>query len=183
MAPARKWRTIIFTTVALVPSFWAILAGLIAAADGSTGGPPPGAAIAFGLALLPFVFVLAAFLSQHPSAPGATLRAMGMSILVGIPASAIAGDAVTGLVAGVGAGGAMAFRRDGAENLRARAIAVTFAAVYVFVLVRTAGAITVVSAPAFPFTAIGIADHLSVRRAQRMEAEREQQPGEHAEPL
>ena len=63
------------------------------------------------------------------------------------------------------------------------ALAVTFAAVYVFVLVRTAGAITVVSAPAFPFTAIGIADHLSVRRAQRMEAEREQQPGEHAEPL
>ena len=46
------------------------------------------------------------------------MRAMGMSLLVGIPASAIAGDAVTGLVAGVGAGGAMAFRRDGAENLR-----------------------------------------------------------------
>lgn len=181
MAPARKWRTIILTTVALVPSFWAILAGLIAAAEGSTGGPQPGAAIAFGLALLPFVFVLAAFLSQHPRAPGAALRAMGMSLLVGIPASAIAGDAVTGLVAGVGAGGAVAFRRDGVENLRARAIAVAFASVYVFVLVRTAGAITVVSAPAFPFTAIGVADLLSIRRAERLQTEQDLPLGERAE--
>lgn len=165
MAPARKWRAIVVTTIVLVPAFWAILAGLIAAADGSTGGPQPAAAIAFGLALLPFVFVTGAFMSQHPRAPGAALRAMGMSLLVGIPASALAGDAITGLVAGVGAGGALAFRRDGAENLKARAIAIAFAALYVFVLVRTAGPITILSAPAFPFTAIGVADHLSVRRA------------------
>ena len=34
-----------------------------------------------------------------------------MCLVVGIPVSAFAGDAVTGIVAGVGAGGAIALRR------------------------------------------------------------------------
>ena len=168
VTPDRKWRAIVITTIVLVPAFWMILAGLVAAADDeSTGGPQPAAAIAFGLALLPFVFVVGAFLSEHPRAPGAAARAMGLSLLVGIPVSALAGDAVTGLVAGVGAGGIVALRSDGAENWRARAIAVAFAAAYTFVLVRAAGAIALLSAPVFPFTAIGVADHLAVRRASR----------------
>ena len=37
---------------------------------------------------------------------------MGLCLLVGIPVSAFAGDAVTGIVAGVGAGGLVALRRD-----------------------------------------------------------------------
>lgn len=168
VTPDKKWRAIVITTIVLVPAFWSILAGLVAAADDdSTGGPQPAAAIAFGLALLPFVFITGAFLSQHPRAPGAAARAMGLSLLVGIPLSALAGDAVTGLVAGVGAGGIVALRRDGAENWRARAIAVAFAAAYIFVLVRAAGGIALLSAPVFPFTAIGVADNLAVRRATR----------------
>jgi hypothetical protein len=168
VTPERKWRAIVITTIVLVPAFWSILAGLVAAADDdSTGGPQPAAAIAFGLALLPFVFITGAFLSQHPRAPGASARAMGLSLLVGIPVSALAGDAVTGLVAGVGAGGIVALRRDGDENWRARAMAVAFASAYIFVLVRVAGAVALLSAPVFPFTAIGIADNLAVRRASR----------------
>ena len=168
VTPDKKWRAIVITTIVLVPAFWSILAGLVAVADDdSTGGPQPAAAIAFGLALLPFVFITGAFLSQHPRAPGAAARAMGLSLLVGIPVSALAGDAVTGLVAGVGAGGIVALRRDGTENWRARAIAVAFATAYIFVLVRVAGAIALLSAPVFPFTAIGVADNLAVRRATR----------------
>jgi hypothetical protein len=168
VTPDRKWRAIVITTIVLVPAFWSILAGLVAAADDdSAGGPQPAAAIAFGLALLPFVFITGAFLSQHPRAPGAAARAMGLSLLIGVPVSALAGDAVTGLVAGVGAGGIVALRRDGVENWRARALAVAFAAAYIFVLVRAAGAIALLSAPVFPFTAIGVADNLAVRRATR----------------
>lgn len=96
---------------------------------------------------------------------------MGWSLLVGIPASAIAGDAVTGLVAGVGAGGVVSLRSDAAHNWKARALAVTAASVYAFVLARTAGAIVLVAAPVFPFTAIGVVDHLSERRRQQ-ESER-----------
>ena len=81
--------------------------------------------------------------------------------------SAIAVDAVTGLVAGVGAGGIVVLRADDEHTWRARAIGVLVACVYTFVLVRTAGAITLLSAPIFPFTSIGIADHLSEWRRER----------------
>src|SRR4029453_16108304 len=97
--------------------------------------------LAVGLAVIPFVFVALAFLSEHPRAPGAVLRAMGWALLVGIPASALAGDAVTGIVAGVGAGGIQALRMDYPQNWRARAVAVLVASVYTLVLVRVAGAL------------------------------------------
>jgi hypothetical protein len=95
---------------------------------------------------------------------------MGLCLLVGIPVSAIAGDAVTGIVAGVGAGGICALRSDDAHNWRSRALAVLVAAVYTFILVRVAGVITLLSAPVFPFTSIGIADHLSERSRERAAA-------------
>jgi hypothetical protein len=167
LTPQRKWRAITVATLVLVPAFWSILAGLVAVADDEAGGPNAGAAIAFGLALIPFVFVILAFMSEHPRAPGAVSRAMGMCLLVGIPVSAVAGDAVTGIVAGVGAGGICALRADDPHNWRARALGVLVASAYSFVLVRTAGAITLVSAPIFPFTSIGIADHLSEQRRER----------------
>ena len=65
----------------------------------------PAAFIAFGLALVPFAFLALAFVSGHPSAPMATVKAMCLFLLIGIPVSAIAADAVTGLVAAAGAGG------------------------------------------------------------------------------
>ena len=77
----------------------------------------------------------------------------------------LAGDAVTGIVAGVGAGGVVALRADAAHDWRARAVAVAVAAVYTFVLARMARPLVPCSpAPIFPFTAIGIADHLAERR-------------------
>jgi hypothetical protein len=168
LTPQRKWRAITVATLVLVPAFWSILAGLVAVADDeSKGGPNAGAAIAFGLALIPFVFVVLAFMSEHPRAPGAIVKAMGMCLLVGIPVSAVAGDAVTGIVAGVGAGGICALRADDPHNWQARALGVLFACAYSFVLVRTAGAITLLAAPIFPFTSIGIADHLSEQRRER----------------
>ena len=161
MTPARKWRAIVITTLVLVPAFWALLAGLVAIADVDTdpsGRPQPAAAIAFGVALLPFVFVVGAFLSQHARAPQAAVRAMGMCLLVGIPVSALAG---------VGAGGIVALRRDEPENWKMRAGAIAMASAYTFVLVRAAGPIALLSAPVFPFTAIGLADWFAVRRAER----------------
>jgi hypothetical protein len=171
LSPQRKWRAIMVATLVLVPGFWALLAGLVAgAADDSAGreaAPNVAIALAVGLAVVPFVFVALAFLSEHPRAPGAVLRAMGWALLVGIPLSALAGDAVTGIVAGVGAGGIQALRMDDPQNWRARAWAVVVASVYTLVLVRTAGALVLLPAPIFPLTAIGIADHLSERRAEQ----------------
>ena len=171
LSPRRKWQTITVATLLLVPAYWSLLAALVALAsddDGSSstsaGAPNAAAALAFGLALVPFVFVVLAFMSGHPRAPGAVLRAMGLSLLVGITVSALAGDAVTGIVAGVGAGGICALRMDGPHNWQARALAVLAASVYTLVLARIAGPLVLLPAPVFPFTAIGFADHLSERR-------------------
>ena len=165
LSPQRKWRAITIATLVLVPAYWMILVGLVAGAADEKGGiENPAAAVAFGLALIPFVFIALAFLSEHPAAPGAVAKAMGLCLLVGIVTSSIAADAVTGIVAGVGAGGVVALRSDAAHTWRSRAVGVAVAAVYTFVLARAAGAIVLLPAPIFPFTAIGVADHLSERK-------------------
>ena len=117
--------------------------------------------------LIPFVFVALAFLSEHPMAAGAVVKAMGLCLVVGICASAVAGGAVTGIIAGVGAGGIVALRADEPHSWRARALGVAIAASYTFILARTASAIVLLPAPIFPFTAIGVADHFSERRWER----------------
>ena len=165
LSPQRKWRAITLATLLLVPAYWSMLAGLVAAAsDAKDPLPNPGAALALGLAMIPFVFIVLAFTSEHPRAPAAVFQAMVLALVIGSVVSALAADAVTGIVAGVGAGGVFALRADVDHNWRARALAVVFAVVYVFVLVRVASALALLPAPIFPFTAIGVADHLSERR-------------------
>jgi hypothetical protein len=170
LSPPQKWKAITLATLLLVPAYWALLAGLVAEASDDpkshAGEPNTAAAFALGLAIIPFVFIVLAFMSGHPRAPGAVVKGMALSLLVGIPVSALAGDAVTGIVAGVGAGGIVALRMDVDHNWRARAIAVAVASVYTFALVRTAGAMALLAAPVLPLTGIGVADHLAERRAE-----------------
>jgi hypothetical protein len=171
LPPQRKWLVITIATLMLVPAYWSMLAAMVSVATNDVGGPRPGPALAFGLAMVPFVFVVMAFMSGHTRAPGAVLRAMLLAIVVGIPVSALAADAVTGMVAGVGAGAIAALRRDRDHTVKARVIGVAVATLYTFVLLRMAGGIALLAAPIFPFTSIGIADHLSERRREREAAE------------
>lgn len=169
LAQKRRWQAITVATLLLLPAFWSLLAGLVAAASANgTAAPDPAAALALGLALIPFVFIGLAFMSGSMPLPGAVLRSMGLALLVGIPVSALAADAVTGIVAGIGAGGAIALRRDEGFG-RARACAVLVATVYVFVLVRTVGPIALLPAPIFPLTGIGLADEFVLWRRAREE--------------
>lgn len=168
LSPQRKWRAITLATLLFIPAYWAIVSALVSL--GSKDGratPDAGPLIAFGLCLLPFVFIVLAFLSEHPNAPGAVIKAMGMVILVGIAVSAVAADAVTGLVAAVGAGGIVALRADPDHGWRARAVAVMLATVYLYVLLRSASDVALLMAPVLPFTGIGVADHLSERKRDR----------------
>lgn len=167
LSPQRKWRAITIATVLVAPAFWFLLSGLVAAGSAEPDRPAAGPAIAFGLCLIPFVFVVLAFASEHPSAPAAAAKAMGMCLLVGIPVSAFAGDGVTGIVAGVGAGGMIALRMDLLHTRRSRASGVAIAAAYTFLLVRLAGPVALIAAPIFPFTALGLADHFAEWRACR----------------
>jgi hypothetical protein len=167
LPPKRKWRAILLATALLAPAFWSIVIGLVAGASDDRNAPAAAPFIAFGLAVLPFVFVVLAFASEHPRAANAVLKAMVLSLLVGAPALAIAGDAVTGLVAGCAAGGAAALRMDLVHTGRSRTVAVVFATVYAFVMVRIAPGPAVIVAPVLPFTAIALADHLRERRLER----------------
>ena len=160
LSPQRKWQAITIGTLLLVPGYWMLLAGIVGnAVDGAGDGPDPAAALAFGLAVIPFVYIVLAFMTGHPRAPGAVVKAMGLAVLVGIPVSALAADAVSGIVAGVGAGGIVALWPEPDHGWRARAAAVAIATVYTFVLVRTASVLALLPAPIFPLTAIGLADH------------------------
>lgn len=168
LSPQRKWRAITLATLVLVPSYWAVLGGLVSlASDDPNDAPNAAPLLAFGLALLPFVFIVLAFLSEQPRAPGAVVKAMVLALLVGIPVSALAADAVTGFVAGVGAGGIAALRADLSHSWKARALAVLAISAYLFILLRTVGDVALLLAPVLPFTSIGVADHLSERRRER----------------
>ena len=167
LSPRRKWRAILIATALLAPAFWSIVIGLVASGSDDRNAPEAAPFIAFGLALIPFVFVALAFLSEHPRAANAIVRAMLLSILVGGPALALLGDAVTGLVAACGAGGVAALRMDLPHTTRSRAVAVLLATAYAFVMVRLAPQPTIVIAPVLPFTSIGIVDHLRERRLTR----------------
>jgi hypothetical protein len=167
LPPRRKWRAILLATLLLAPGYWSLIAGLVSIASDRASAPAAGPLIAFGFALVPFVFVALAFLSEHPRAPGAVVKAMVLCLVVGIPVSALAGDAVTGLVGGIGAGGIAALRADLDHTWKARALGVLAACVYVFLLVRLAPEAALVVSPALPFTSIGVADHLSERRRER----------------
>jgi len=160
----RKWRAITLATLLLVPAYMSVLVGLVSLASDEENAPNAGLYIAFGLALVPFVFIALAFLSEHPRAPGAVIKAMALTLLVGIPVSALAADAVTGFVAAIGAGGVAALRPEAAYSWKARWIAVLAATVASFLLVRTAGEVALLLAPVFPFTSLGIADHLAEGR-------------------
>lgn len=172
LSPQRKWRAITLATLLLVPGYLALLAGYVSGSLDDPQAPTPGPYIAFGLCLVPFVFIVLAFLSEHPRAPAAVLRAMGFSLAVGIPVSALAVDAVTGLVAGIGAGGVVALRSDEGHTWKARAVAVALATVYTYAMLRLATVPTLLVAPALPLTVIGVADHLSERREERSKARR-----------
>jgi hypothetical protein len=167
LSPRRKWRAITLATLLLVPGYWILLAGLVADQSNAKGGPNPAAALALGLAAIPFVFLVLAVMSGRARWPSAVAKAMGMAVLVGLAVSAFAGDAITGIVAGVGAGGCIALRRDDPHSLRTRAVAVAVAAVYTLVLVRSVSVLALLPAPVLPLTAIGVADHVSERRRTR----------------
>ena len=167
LTPRKKWRAILLATLVLAPAYWMLLAGLVSLASSGKDEPLAGPYIAVGLAVVPFVFMVLAFLSEHPRAPGAVVKAMVLTLLVGIPVSAVAADAVTGMVAGIGAGGIVALRADLAHSVKARAIAVTVVTIYCALLLRTVSDVALLIAPALPFTASGVADHLSERRLEK----------------
>jgi hypothetical protein len=167
----RMWRAILIATLLLAPAYWSLLIGVVSAASTKSGGVAnPGLWIAFGLMLIPFVYVVLAFASGHPRAPGAVAKAMALAVAIGVPVSALSADAVTGFVAGVGAGGVAALASDVERPWRGRILAVLAVTLWAFVTVRVVPEAALLVAPALPFTSVGVADHLVELRRERRAA-------------
>lgn len=157
----RKWFAITIATVATLVSYSFILFAFVA---GSTeGGPNPGPPLALGLALVPIVFMVAAFLTRHQRAGGAVLKAMGLWVVVGIPIAAL--DLVTGLVAGFGAGAVVTVRAEEEHTRKSRIIAISLTVVYTLILVQFAPDAALVGGAMLPFLAVGVADSITERNA------------------
>ena len=114
LSPQRKWRAITLATLVLVPAFWSMLAGLVAAAQRRGSGRSRSRS---GDRARPRAHPVRVHRpGLHVGAPARTGRGRegdGRSrSSSGSPSSALAGDAVTGIVAGVGAGGIVALRAD-----------------------------------------------------------------------
>jgi hypothetical protein len=167
----RMWRAILIATLLLAPAYWSLLIGVVSVASTRSGGVAnPGLWIAFGLMLIPFVFVVLAFASGSPRAPGAVAKAMALALLIGVPVSALSADAVTGFVAGIGAGGIVALHSDVERSWRGRMLAVIAVTLWAFVTVRMVPEAALLLAPALPFTSVGVADHLVELRRERRAA-------------
>lgn len=152
----QKWLAITVATVILLISYWSLVFGFVAA--GTDDGPAPGPPIALGLALVPFVFVALALISRQPAFGGAIVAAMLLALAVGFTISGIARDAVTGLIAGFGAGGVVSLRREVTQTWQSRSWAVVGMATFTLLAIRVVPLIGLILPPIFVLPAIGAAD-------------------------
>lgn len=160
----RRWLAILLTT-ALMIAVYAIFIYSLAAASGDevifAGG-----LLGIGLGLVPGVFAVAAFVSQHPTVVKATLKASGLWVLAVL---VFFFDLPTGLVAGFGAGGVVAFRLGKANSYRVRSVAVALCAIYTFLVLRISPELGLFAGAPLPFIVIGFADMYTERSAERLD--------------
>jgi hypothetical protein len=160
----RKWTAVVVATLFELVAFWAIVVGVARGiteeADGAAAGP-----FALGFALVPFAFLVLAFGTNNPRAPGATLRAMGFWLVVGFPLILFV-EPATGLAAGFGLGAIPATRMDIGHSWKARLWWVVGLVVYVFVLVTwIAPGPGALSASLLPFATVAFADWVVEQKA------------------
>ncbi len=161
LSPRRKWTVVVLATVVELVSFWSIIIGMsrATAEQGTEAAGPSTGAFALGFALIPFAFMVLAFGTNNPRAPGATLRAMGFWLIIGFPLILFV-EPATGLAAGFGLGAIPAMRLEVEHSWKARLGWVTALTVYVFVLVITdvAAGPGVLTASLLPFATVAFAD-------------------------
>ncbi len=161
LTPRRRWLAIGVATVPLLFSYLTLAAALITTEEES---PVGAGGAALGLGLVPFVFILLAFVSNHPQAPIAVLKAMGVFLLVALPIGLAA--PVIGISLGYGAGGIMALRAHPEHPRKHRWIALGITAVYIVFLLFVSPPAGLFSGGVLPLLSLGFADTFSEGRAR-----------------
>ncbi len=146
-------------TLVMLVSYWSVV--LAFAARGSGAADPIGP-LALGIALIPFAYLVLAFVSIHQRAPMAVLAGMSMALVVGATVLFLLGDPVVSLVAGYGFGAVVSLRPEPGVLLRRRFVGAAAGALFVWILMLVAEPVGIFFAPAVPFTAVGLADGVLV---------------------
>lgn len=158
----RRWLVIALATAVMQFAYWPMVASLGTRADGATAvaqGP-----LAFGLAIVPFAFMVLAFGSRHDNPATGTLKAMGWFLVLALPVVVIV-DPMVGIVSGLTAGATSALQaEEHVHSIRWRWIAVGVVTVYVFVLLLVAVEFAIVSGAVLPFTVHGLVDQAAETR-------------------
>jgi hypothetical protein len=164
LEPRGRWIALTAATVVYQFAYWPMIMSVIGGEGATSAG------LWLGLAITPLVFMVLAFTSRHPRAPGATGRAMGLFLLIGLPIGLV--NIVIGLAAGFGAGAIAALRREPEVHpLKPRIIAVIAGSVYLFVLslfgqvYPGVAQFVLVSGAVIGLAVVGLADEVSEARA------------------
>jgi len=113
------------------------------------------------LAIVPFVFVALAFISQNPDAPKRVLQAMPLMLAVALTVGLL--EPVLGAAIGFAAGGAVTLRPPPVSGVAAWRIgAIFFTAVYLLVLLIIVPPGGVFGASIVPLVMIGAADEYAI---------------------
>ena len=97
-----------------------------------------------------------AFLSRHPRAPSAILKALGVWVAVTLTAGLA--SVVLGLMLGFGTAGVFALRAEEWHRYSIRFTALAIATVYTILLLAAVPALGVFTAGLIPFAALGLGD-------------------------
>jgi uncharacterized membrane protein YccC len=160
----RKWTVVVVGSLLTMMSMWSMIIAVAANGSDSADAPDPAPFAAFGLALVPLVFVAVAFGSRHRRAAGRTVGAMGLFVVVALPLGLL--DSTTGLVAAFGIGCAITMRPEPVHRLRGRVLGVALVSVYTLVVVSVAPPLGIALAPLLPLPAVAVADVFMEYRAE-----------------
>ena len=164
--PQRIWWGIGLGTILQVISYGSILLGALAAiADEELESGP---SFALGFTLVPIVCATVAFVSAHERASMATLKGMGIWLVVGLPLGLL--NPIAGLSVGFTAAGAFTLRPTVLSPGKARFWAVILTAAYLLLLVFIVPEAAILAGALTPLLAIRAADIYSERAEAKREA-------------
>lgn len=151
---SRRWLAVILATVLMLSSYLLFLWALVVASGDETTFA--GGILGVGLGLVPAVFAVAAWVSQHPNALTATLVACGFWLLAVVPLGIF--NLPLGLVAGFGLGGIAAFRLPPYASRKSRLVAIALTVLYTLALQVLLPEVALFGSAPLPFLAIALAD-------------------------
>lgn len=163
----RNWLAIALATIVMMFSYFPYAASFVTDEAGTVQINV--GLVGIALALAPFVFVVLAFVSQHPRAPWKVLHSMMLLIPVALAVGLL--SPVLGATAGFGVGGALCLRPlDRSEAMKWRWWAVGVTVLYTLFLLVVVTPAGVFTGGLLPLMMVGFADEYTEWRATRSAA-------------